>query len=123
MQRAHGETIYIIIWEFRVKPGRSHEFVAACKADGDWAKLFGLADGYAGTELFNSVDDEGRFVTVDRWRRATDFLTFQEQFGDEYRSLDIQLEGLTESETKLGVFTAADDLPLSDVKLLLPNGP
>jgi heme-degrading monooxygenase HmoA len=115
--------MYVIIWEFRVKPGRSHEFVSAYKADGDWAKLFGLADGYAGTELLNSVDDEGRFVTVDRWRHATDFLSFHEQFGEEYRSLDVQLEGLTESETKLGAFTAADDLPLSDVKPLLPNSP
>jgi hypothetical protein len=77
------------------------------------ARLFGLADGYAGTELLNSVDDEQRFVTVDRWRRVTDFLSFQDQFRERYRSLDVQLEGLTESETKLGAFTAADDLSIS----------
>lgn len=117
---ALGRLMCVIIWEFRVKPGRSHEFVSAYKADGNWARLFGLADGYAGTELLNSVDDEGRFLTVDRWRHATDSLSFQEQFEEEYRSLDTQLDGLTESETKLGAFTAADALPLSDVKALLP---
>jgi heme-degrading monooxygenase HmoA len=101
--------MYTILWEFIVKPGRCDEFVSAYRADGDWARLFRLADGYEGTELLNSVDDENRFVTVDRWRHVTDFLSFQDQFRVQYRSLDVQLEGLTESETRLGAFTAADD--------------
>jgi heme-degrading monooxygenase HmoA len=96
-----------------VKHGRSREFVSAYSADGDWAKLFRLTDGYAGTELFNSVDDEERFVTIDRWRHVTDFLSFQDQFGEQYRSLDVQLEGLTESEMKLGAFTDTDSLSFS----------
>jgi hypothetical protein len=59
----------------------------------------------------NAVDDKERFVTVDRWRHATDFLRLSRSIRRAVQMLDVQLEALTESETKLGAFTAADGLP------------
>jgi hypothetical protein len=44
-------------------------------------------------------------VTIDRWNNVDDYARFHERFGQQYRSLDAQLEGLTLSETKLGLFT------------------
>ena len=99
--------MHVIVWEFVVRPEKVSDFVAAYRAAGDWARLFRLAEGYQGTELLSSVDDETRFVTLDRWRSATDFTRFQQQFGDSYKALDKQLEGLTLMETKLGTLTVA----------------
>jgi heme-degrading monooxygenase HmoA len=100
--------MHVIMWKFVVKPDKIHDFVAAYKATGDWAKLFGLANGYEGTELLSSTDSADRFVTIDRWRSLDDFARFQQQFGEQYRTLDRQLEGFTLSERKLGTFTTGE---------------
>lgn len=99
--------MYVIVWEFLVRPDKVAAFIAAYRSDGTWAKLFARADGYIETELLRALDaDNGpRFVTVDRWRAEDDFVRFQQKFGAEYRILDTQLEGLTLSERKLGAFT------------------
>ena len=100
--------MHVIMWEFVVKPDKIQDFVAAYKATGDWAKLFGLANGYEGTELLSSTESADRFVTIDRWRSLDDFARFQQQFGEQYRTLDKQLEGFTLSERKLGTFTTGE---------------
>ena len=101
--------MYVILWEFVVPPEKADAFIAAYKDDGAWAKLFELAKGYVGTELLRSTEagPEPTFLTVDRWQHAEDFTRFQEQFGDEYTALDTELEGLTVSERKLGMFVSA----------------
>jgi heme-degrading monooxygenase HmoA len=97
--------MHVILWEFLVLPDQVQRFLQAYKREGEWAQLFSQAEGYRGTELLSSVEDEGRFVTLDRWDSAEDFARFQERFGPQYRDLDAQFEDLTESETKLGRFT------------------
>jgi heme-degrading monooxygenase HmoA len=98
--------MYVIVWEFIVRPEEIDAFVAAYKSDGAWAQLFAQAEGYAGTELLSSTDSDqaATFVTIDRWKTTEDFTRFQEHFGNEYRRLDTQLEGLTLRERKLGTF-------------------
>ena len=98
--------MYVILWEFLVRPEKIGAFVTAYKSDGAWAKLFAHSEGYVGTELLAAMDkDQGAtFVTIDRWKTREDFASFQENFGSEYRQLDTQLEGLTAKERKLGTF-------------------
>ena len=86
-------------------PSRVSEFVAAYRPDGDWARLFKLAPGFGGTELLSSSENVGRFVTIDRWDHADDYIRFQANYGARYRDLDVQLEGLTIAESKLGSYT------------------
>ena len=102
--------MYVIVWEFVVRPEKIDAFVAAYKSDGAWAQLFAQADGYIGTELLLATErDQGMtYVTIDRWQHAEDFTRFQEQFGNEYKALDTELEGLTVSERKLGTFLSED---------------
>ncbi len=107
--------MYVIVWEFVVRPEKVDAFVSAYKFDGAWARLFAQTDGYIGTELLRATErdaterDQGtRYVTIDRWQHAEDFTRFQEQFGDEYKALDTELEGLTVSERKLGTFVHED---------------
>ena len=100
--------MYVILWEFVVPPEKVAAFIAAYKDDGAWAKLFAQDEGYVGTELLCSTEagQEPTFLTIDRWKAAEDFTRFQEQFGDEYKALDTELEGLTVSERKLGMFVS-----------------
>jgi heme-degrading monooxygenase HmoA len=98
--------MYVILWEFVVHPEKVDAFIAAYKDDGAWAKLFARAEGYVGTELLCPTD-EARYITIDRWQHAEDFTRFQEQFGNEYKALDTELEGLTVRERKLGMFVSA----------------
>ncbi len=102
--------MYVIVWEFVVRPENVGAFVAAYKSEGAWATLFAQADGYIGTELLHSTDNgqETTFVTIDRWKTAEDFARFQEHFGTEYRLLDTQLEGLMLRERTLGTFVSED---------------
>ncbi len=97
--------MHVIIWEFVVRPDKVRQFISAYRPDGDWARLFKLAEGYEGTELLCSTSDGEKFVTIDRWNNIDDYARFQERFGQQYRSLDAQLEGLTISETKVGLFS------------------
>ncbi len=53
--------MYIIVWEFVVRPEKVTAFVAAYQSDGAWAKLFAQADGYIGTELLHSTDQAATF--------------------------------------------------------------
>ena len=59
--------MYVIVWEFVVRPEKVDAFVAADKSDGAWAKLFAKADGYIGTELLRSTDNSQgtTFVNID----------------------------------------------------------
>jgi heme-degrading monooxygenase HmoA len=106
--------MYVIVWEFVVRPEKVDAFVAAYKFDGAWAHLFAQADGYIGTELLltrrdATERDQGvTYITIDRWKDAEDFTRFQEQFGDEYKALDTELEDLTVSERKLGTFISEE---------------
>lgn len=77
--------MYVILWEFGVDADNVDAFLAAYRSDGAWTT---------------------RFVTIDRWRAADDFVRFQHKFGTEYRNLDTQLEGLTFSERRLGAFAS-----------------
>jgi heme-degrading monooxygenase HmoA/ketosteroid isomerase-like protein len=96
--------MYVILWEFEVRPEKVASFVAAYGPDGIWAQLFTQADGFVGTELLRSTDSEdgSRFLTIDRWQTAEYFARFQTQFATQYGRLDTQCERLAFKESKLG---------------------
>jgi heme-degrading monooxygenase HmoA len=94
--------MYVIIWEYRVKPEHVATFEEIYAANGAWAQLFKKATGYSGTELLHDPNDAQRYVTIDRWKSSEDYETFLLQWTAEYMALDNQCDGLTEQETLLG---------------------
>jgi heme-degrading monooxygenase HmoA len=100
--------MYVILWEFIVRPEKVEAFVAAYGSDGTWVQLFAQADGYLGTELLSSADSSQQqvFITVDRWQTVGHFARFETQFDTQYRTLDTHLEELTLKERKLGAFVS-----------------
>ena len=99
--------MYTILWEFLVPPERRAEFERAYAGDGPWAGLFARADGFLGIELLRCTEQDGRYLTVDRWRSPADFAAFQRDSAAEYAALDRRLAGLADVETRIGAF---DDL-------------
>jgi heme-degrading monooxygenase HmoA len=95
-----------LLWTFEVAAARAAEFERVYGPDGDWARLFGRAPGYLGTELLKDVLRPGRYLTIDRWTDTAAFEAFKHEWKAEYDTLDRLCESLTTSETPLGAFEA-----------------
>lgn len=93
--------MYVIIWEYRVKPEHRAAFEEIYAADGAWAQLFNKETGYLGTELLRDPHDSCRYITIDRWKLSQDYETFLLHWEAEYTALDADCAGLTEQETLL----------------------
>src|SRR5262245_61952935 len=103
--------MYLILWEYQIKPNRRSEFEKIYVADGDWAKLFQKGTGYLGTELIRSATVPDHYMTIDRWNSKSEYDIFLRQYEAAYKSLDAQCEGLTEHESLLGMWkTVLSDL-------------
>jgi len=99
-----GGALYMILWEFHVKPGREKRFERVYSPEGDWARFFTQGKGYLGTELDRDLQRKGRYLTEDYWTSKTAYESFREQRLAEFRALDKQCAGLTRRETALGKF-------------------
>jgi heme-degrading monooxygenase HmoA len=100
--------MYLIVWQFWVRPGREAEFEQIYGPTGDWAQLFARGEGFVGTELLRDVAETGRYVTIDRWTSHAAFEAFRQQLAADYRALDERCEALTLREEALGTFTEPD---------------
>lgn len=96
--------MHIILWEYHVKPGRQPEFEHIYSPNGVWVELFKTSMGYAGTELLRDTKHPQRYLTIDRWQTKADYEVFLSQHETEYKTLDAQCEGLTDSESLIGTW-------------------
>jgi hypothetical protein len=63
----HNDGVMVRVWEYDVPETSRAEFERTYGAAGDWVELFSSSDGFRGTELFVSLSDPGRYLTVDRF--------------------------------------------------------
>jgi len=91
---------FVRLWRYKVAEVQRPAFERAYGPEGDWARLFGRAEGYLGTELLAASG--GKYLTVDRWRDRRDWDAFLADLGDDYRALDRRLENLDVEEEDLG---------------------
>jgi quinol monooxygenase YgiN len=54
--------------------------------------------------LLHDITDPSRYVTIDTWEDEDSYGAFRAMNRQEYSALDQQMEALTESENRLGVF-------------------
>ncbi len=101
---ANQTWLYAIVWEFRARPGCEWQFEQVYGPNGDWAKLFSVAEGYLRTELMRDEDNPGRYLSIDLWRSRQDYDSFRQRHAEEYRRLDEKCEEMTENEFAVGVF-------------------
>ena len=93
-----------IIWEFRVRPGSEAEFEEHYSAQGTWAQFFRQDPAYHGTQLLRDAEDPRRYVTIDAWDDESSYGAFRATYREQYNAIDQQMESLTESEKRIGVF-------------------
>ncbi len=93
-----------IVWEFRVREERRGEFERHYAAGGTWAEFFRRDAAYHGTQLLHDISDPGRYITIDTWDDADSYGAFRAVNRQAYTALDQEMEALTDSETRLGVF-------------------
>jgi heme-degrading monooxygenase HmoA len=91
----------IRVWEYDVPEAAAAEFERVYGADRAWAELFSSSEGFEGTELFASVSNPGRYLTVDRFRDEASWRRFQAEHREAYLALDAASEGLTVAEREL----------------------
>lgn len=96
--------MFVIVWEFRVRPNKRRAFEEAYAPDGIWAEFFRAGDGYARTELIRDREDPLRYVTIDVWQSRQAYERFKKQNRAEYRAIDKKCESLTRSEKLIGEF-------------------
>src|SRR3954452_20965139 len=99
--RGDNRRMMIRVWEYDVRAGDTAEFQRIYGADGAWADLFSASDGFEDTELFVSVSNPGRYLTVDRFRDEGSWRRFQVEHRAAYLALDAASESLTEGEREL----------------------
>jgi len=95
---------WVIMWEFRVRPGSEARFEEVYGPAGEWAEFFRRGEGYLGTELYQDTKAAGRYLTLDFWVSEAAYQYFRRLHAADYQALDARSEALTEHETPLGSF-------------------
>ena len=99
---------FTIVWRFTIDPESKVRFESIYGPNGAWAVLFARSAGYRGTELLRNTSEPNSYLTIDRWESEAAFEEFRQQFAAQYEALDRECEGLTQSETKIGIFERRD---------------
>jgi hypothetical protein len=95
--------MFVRVWLYSVEEANRGRFEETYGPDGDWARLFGRAEYYLGTELLRG--EPGKYLTIDRWRGESDWRRFMDHEGEAYRALDRKCDELTADETEIGDFS------------------
>lgn len=98
--------MFVIVWEFTVKPESAAVFERAYGPDGDWARLFRRCAGYVSTELLHDAEQPERCLTLDYWRLPDQYVAGMAQVATEYQALDARCAAWTVSERRLGNFVS-----------------
>jgi heme-degrading monooxygenase HmoA len=100
--------MFLVLWEYDVKPGFESRFERVYGADGDWAQLFRRDPHYRETRLLREFSRPNAYVTLDLWDSREPYENFRQQNREAYLALDRSCEALTLREKHLGSF---DQIP------------
>jgi hypothetical protein len=96
--------MFLVLWEFDVKPGCEARFESVYGPDGDWAELFRLDPNYRETRLLRDPARPNIYLTLDFWQCRESYANFKSLHYESYRALDELCEGLTVDEKHIGAF-------------------
>jgi hypothetical protein len=96
--------MFVILWEYQVKPGFENQFSRVYGIDGDWVRLFRQSDAYRGTRLSRDCDRDRWFYTLDLWESRQSYDDFRGQHAAEYSELDSRFDKMTLQENFIGSF-------------------
>lgn len=96
--------MFVVLWEFEVKPGCEERFETVYDPQGDWASLFHRDANHAGTHLFRDATRPRVYLTADYWHSRMAYEAFLHAQQAEYKKLDAECEGLTLTERHIGSY-------------------
>jgi heme-degrading monooxygenase HmoA len=100
--------MFLVLWEYDVKPGFERRFERVYGPAGDWAQFFRRDAHYRETRLLRELSRPSTYVTLDLWDSRDTYENFRQQNREAYRALDRSCERLTLREKHLGSF---DEIP------------
>lgn len=96
--------MFVVIWEYEVRPGMDVAFEKLYGADGEWTALFREHAGFVGTELLRG-DRADRYLSIDRWQSEAQYDAFLANARERYAAIDAMGDALTLDERKIGRYT------------------
>ncbi len=100
--------MFLVLWEFDVKPGSEKEFESIYGPEGEWARLFRRDSAYQRTLLLRDPFRDCTYLTCDFWETREAHDAFRKAYSDEYSKLDKICEAMTLAERKLGEYKRND---------------
>ncbi len=103
--------MFLVLWEFDVKPGCDERFESVYGPNGDWAQLFRRDAAYQRTLLLRDPSRACTYVTCDFWETRESYNSFRRTHSKDYIALDKSCEDLTIAEREIGKFEQLSDEP------------
>jgi len=97
--------MFVILWEFEVKPGSEPAFERAYGPQGDWVRLFRSNPHYRSTDLLRDTSRPRIYCTIDYWDSAVAYENFKNSHREAYQALDRVMGGLTLRERQIGSYS------------------
>jgi hypothetical protein len=96
--------MFLVLWEFEVKPGSEQRFERVYGPGGDWDALFRRHPDHEQTALFRDTMKPRVYLTADYWKSRKSYEEFLHSQDAEYKSLDAMAEKLTANERHIGSY-------------------
>lgn len=90
--------MFVILWEYEVKPGSEERFQTAYGPNGSWVQLFQSDPRFRGTQLLPDPSRVLCYFTLDFWDSEAAYQDFLEAKRAAYEELDRSNEALTRRE-------------------------
>jgi len=100
--------MFLVLWEYDVKPGFERRFETVYGPDGDWAQFFRRSPHFRETRLLRELSRPNAYMTLDVWDSRSACENFRQQNREVYLTLDRSSEAMTLREKHLGSF---DEIP------------
>ena len=100
--------MFLVLWEYDVKPGFERRFETVYGPDGDWAQFFRRDPHFRETRLLRELSRPNAYMTLDVWDSRSACENFRQQNREVYLTLDRSSEAMTLREKHLGSF---DEIP------------
>jgi hypothetical protein len=99
--------MFLVLWEFEVKPGCEKRFEKVYGPDGDWARLFRTDPHYHATRVLHDPFHPAVYLTLDFWDSRQCYEDFIASHSTAYKAIDSAGEELTLSERRIGWYQLA----------------
>ena len=96
--------MFLVLWEYDVKPGSKEVFESIYGPKGEWAHLFRRDSDYQRTLLLRDPIRGRTYLTCDFWKTREAYKAFLVANSDAYLALDKRCEELTLGEREIGTF-------------------